>query len=78
MKRILEFFSRHDFTVKEVQKMLYTKPRILELSKANLVKRFNEFLKLSWPSETVKNMIIECPGLLLLNVQEVNLQQSVS
>lgn len=66
-----------EFTVKEVTKMFFNKPRILQLSKAKLQKRLLEFIKTGWPKDTVKDMIIECPGLLLLDVKEMSIQKRV-
>ena len=76
-KRLLSVLTEMGFTMKEVTKMFFSKPRILQLSKANLQKRLSEFIKIGWPKDTVKDMIIECPGLLLLDVKEMSIQKRV-
>lgn len=69
MKKLLDLFISYDFTKKEIQKMLYNKPRVLQVSKNKLQNRFRSFIRLGIPKDVVKEMVMECPSLLLLDDQ---------
>jgi len=77
IKRIIEVFKHYHFTSKEIEKLFFVKPRLLELSKTNLTKRFRSFASLELPYEVIKGMVLKFPGILLMD-SEVTLQNRMN
>lgn len=77
LKRLTHTLEDYDFTRKDVSRLLYTKPKLLELSRSRLQKRLTGFLRLNLPRDAIKRMVMKCPSLLLIDQEQVSLQNRV-
>lgn len=67
LKRLIQVLDDFYFSKEDVSKILFVKPKVLELSKNKLQKQLKGFLTLHFPHDVIKSMVIKCPSLLLID-----------
>jgi len=77
-RRLIEVFKSYEFKDEDIHTIFYVKPKLLQLSKAKLRKRFFGFLTLDLPLDVVREMIIKCPGILLVKQEDLSLQKRLN
>lgn len=77
LKRLMQVLEDYGFTDKDVGMLLYTKPKLLEVSKNKLQKRLTGFLMLNLPHDVIKRMVEKCPSILFIDQESVSLQNRV-
>ena len=77
LERVFKLFAEYGFTKADMQKLIFHKPKILDLSKLQLKRQLIAFRKLDFTLDVIRAMILKCPGLLTLKIDEVSLQDRV-
>jgi len=90
MKKVVQTLTAFKFDNKEINRLLFTKPRLLELTKQKLFNQLNDLHDYGYSMELMKKMILKSPGLLLVQdnplstrtpkkvLDESSLEESVS
>jgi len=68
MNGIVKFLRIKGISDKDIASMLFSKPRILELSKNKVAHRFQALNKLDFVEDELMKLVVRCPGVLLVDM----------